>query len=177
MVLKINKHLAKKCPTSVGATVFSVGSWIMNIYYWHLTAEIWHLAAFTSLICCVLPFTLPGCCCNGFLVMKSFREGKGREGKNSYWYIQVLDKGKDKFEKGLQNKTIQSQSFVPSFEITFMKKMFTCRYEVKPPVFGMGGRGQFVAWEWATFQSVLFEFQGLMLCSRGGHVVYFFTQE
>jgi len=63
--------------------------------------------------------------------------GKGREGKDSYWYIQVLNKGKDKFEKGLQNKTTQSQSFVPSFEITFMKKMFTCHYEVKPPVFGM----------------------------------------
>jgi hypothetical protein len=104
----------------------------MNFYYWHLTAEIWHLAAFTLLTCFVLPFTLPGCCCNGFLVMKSVREGK-----DSYWYIQVLDKGKGKFEKGLQNKTTQSQSFVPSFEITFMKKMFTCRYEVKPPVFGM----------------------------------------
>ncbi len=106
--------MAKKCPTSVVATVFIVGSWIMNFYYWHLTDEIWHLAAFTSLICCVLPFTLPGCCCNGFLVMKSVRAGqgragKGREGKDSCWYIQVPDKGKDKFEKGLQNMTIQSQ--------------------------------------------------------------------
>jgi hypothetical protein len=157
--------LAKKCPTSVVATVFIVGSWIMKFYYWHLTAEIWHLAAFTLLTCFVLPFTLPGCCCNGFLVMKSVREGKGSTPTDT---SRFLTKVKASLKKDYRTRQFSLKALYLHLKSFSWKKCSLVVTKWNP---------QFLAWEQATFQKVLLEFQGLMLCSRGGHVVYLFTRE
>ncbi len=63
--------------------------------------------------------------------MKCVREGKGTTPTDT---SRFLTKVKTSLKRTTEQDNSVSESFVPSFEIIFMKKMFTCRYEVKPQI-------------------------------------------